>query len=71
MAAYLRQGGQVALILSEAEANALLATAEAGLLDDFERQRPTGSERKAADRAMQALAASTNRTARVAGYFPA
>ncbi len=68
MAAYLRQGGQVSIILSEAEAKALCKVGERGF--DEKRDSLNGSERNAADRALQALAASTNRSARVAGYFP-
>ena len=69
MAAYLRQGGQVSLILSEAEAKALLALAEKAESHGLSLENVSAV--KAADRAMQALAASTNLSARIAGYFPA
>lgn len=68
MAAYLRQSGQVSLLLSEAEANALRALGELAL-DENLNGRSNGAEKAAADRALQALAASTNRSARTAGYF--
>ena len=67
MAAYVRQGGQIALLLSEAEAMALrdLALYAEAAIDS-----PTHTEKKAAaDRATRALAAVCGRDAPRSGSF--
>lgn len=68
MATYIRQGGQIALMLTEAEAKALrdLALyAEHALAGE-----PAAPQTKsAADRASQALASACNNSARCAASF--
>lgn len=67
MATYIRQGGQVALMFTEAEAGVLLELAKAGKLSEFEQGRITGHRRRAADRATALLTAALDPRAEPAG----
>lgn len=69
MAGYLRQGGQVVLILTRAEALALSFVAEKTLDNHQADMNP--ATREAAERGTSALAAATNSSARMAGSFTA